>query len=257
MKKRAERCRPGTLAVSIALAVPFCACDSEDDESSTPPPPPVDAATVPLLDGGNRVGVIFSSPAPAASAVLNAAFDEAINAGVDTYELVLSWDGIESSPGQIDVAYVSNLFDQFEAAGLDLYLNVLTIDTNQLQVPSDFRDPGNSSAFAVTIYVNGRVLTIDGNPIPGAEVQIWQANAKGVYNHPRDGNDPTFQGFGASGDRRGGPIPVPDAAARGLRLDLLPAAAAYPFQGTGSGQAGPDDADVFRGRRRERQTTAS
>ncbi len=48
-----------------------------------------------------------------------------------------------------------------------------------------------------TIYVKGRVLTVDGNPVPGAEVQIWQANAKGVYNHPRDGNDPTFQGFGA------------------------------------------------------------
>lgn len=48
-----------------------------------------------------------------------------------------------------------------------------------------------------TIYVKGRVMTIDGNPLPGADVQIWQANAKGVYNHPRDGNDPAFQGFGA------------------------------------------------------------
>lgn len=48
-----------------------------------------------------------------------------------------------------------------------------------------------------TIYVKGRVLTLDGAAIPGADVQIWQANAKGVYNHPRDGNDPTFQGFGA------------------------------------------------------------
>lgn len=48
-----------------------------------------------------------------------------------------------------------------------------------------------------TIYVKGRVLTVHGNPVPGARVQIWQANAKGVYNHPSDGNDPTFQGFGA------------------------------------------------------------
>jgi len=48
-----------------------------------------------------------------------------------------------------------------------------------------------------TIYVKGRVSTLDGAAISGAEVQIWQANAKGVYNHPSDGNDPTFQGFGA------------------------------------------------------------
>ncbi len=48
-----------------------------------------------------------------------------------------------------------------------------------------------------TIYVKGRVSTLDGAAVSGAEVHIWQANAKGVYNHPSDGNDPTFQGFGA------------------------------------------------------------
>jgi len=48
-----------------------------------------------------------------------------------------------------------------------------------------------------TIFVKGRVQTLDGAAIQNAEVQIWQANAKGVYNHPSDGNDPAFQGFGA------------------------------------------------------------
>lgn len=55
--------------------------------------------------------------------------------------------------------------------------------------------PGQATGDA--IYVKGRVLTLDGAAVSGAEVQIWQANAKGVYNHPSDGNDPTFQGFGA------------------------------------------------------------
>ena len=153
MEKRPKLDERRMILVSALLVACLIACNSEDDGASTPPPPPppVDAATVPLLHGGNRIGVVFSSPAPAAAAVLNAAFDEAISAGVDTYELVLSWDGIESSPGQIDVAYVSNLFDQFEAAGLDLYLNILTIDTNQLQVPGDFIDPGNSAAFAAGV----------------------------------------------------------------------------------------------------------
>ncbi len=65
-----------------------------------------------------------------------------------------------------------------------------------------------------TIYVKGRVLTVDGKPVPGADVQIWQANAKGVYNHPRDGNDPTFQGFGTV---------VTDAAGRYRFRTLRPA----------------------------------
>jgi len=65
-----------------------------------------------------------------------------------------------------------------------------------------------------TIYVKGRVLTVDGNPVPDAEVQIWQANAEGIYNHPRDGNDPTFQGFGAV---------VTDAAGRYRFRTLRPA----------------------------------
>ena len=47
------------------------------------------------------------------------------------------------------------------------------------------------------IHVTGRVLRPDGSPAPDARVEIWQANSDGVYNHPRDGHDPTFQGYGA------------------------------------------------------------
>lgn len=51
------------------------------------------------------------------------------------------------------------------------------------------------------IEVTGRVLGLDGRPIPGATVQMWQANAWGRYAHSRDRRDapldPNFQGFGA------------------------------------------------------------
>ena len=47
------------------------------------------------------------------------------------------------------------------------------------------------------VHVDGRVLDRDGKPVPRALVEIWQANAEGVYNHPSDGNDPNFQGYGA------------------------------------------------------------
>src|SRR5262245_36013849 len=49
------------------------------------------------------------------------------------------------------------------------------------------------------IYVMGRVLNVDGQPVRGARVELWQANARGRYTHPSDTNpaplDPSFEGF--------------------------------------------------------------
>jgi protocatechuate 3,4-dioxygenase, beta subunit len=48
------------------------------------------------------------------------------------------------------------------------------------------------------IEVVGRVLDLDGRPVPGAKLDLWQANAAGRYSHPADQNpaplDPDFQG---------------------------------------------------------------
>ena len=47
-------------------------------------------------------------------------------------------------------------------------------------------------------WVQGVVTDLDGKPVSGAQVEIWQADADGHYDHPRDGskNDPAFQAFG-------------------------------------------------------------
>ncbi|MCR9271189.1 MAG: protocatechuate 3,4-dioxygenase subunit alpha [Hyphomonadaceae bacterium] len=54
-------------------------------------------------------------------------------------------------------------------------------------------------ATGVTVFVEGRVLDTDGNPIADAVVDVWQANAAGRYAHERDPNpaplDPNFQGW--------------------------------------------------------------
>jgi protocatechuate 3,4-dioxygenase beta subunit len=49
------------------------------------------------------------------------------------------------------------------------------------------------------IEISGRVFDLKGNPIPGATVELWQANAAGRYVHPSDVSkaplDPNFHGI--------------------------------------------------------------
>ena len=50
------------------------------------------------------------------------------------------------------------------------------------------------------IHLTGQVLDTSGKPIPGAQVEVWQANTFGRYTHPHDTNpaplDPCFMGYG-------------------------------------------------------------
>lgn len=50
------------------------------------------------------------------------------------------------------------------------------------------------------IELAGRVFDADGNGVPDAMIEIWQANAEGKYRHPEDRQDkpvdPAFSGFG-------------------------------------------------------------
>lgn len=59
-----------------------------------------------------------------------------------------------------------------------------------------------TQALGVVTHVAGRVVTLDGRPVGGARVEIWQCDANGIYLHPRSGNqarrDGGFQGFGAA-----------------------------------------------------------
>lgn len=59
---------------------------------------------------------------------------------------------------------------------------------------------GRSAATGEVIAIEGRVLGTDGRPVPGAVVELWQANAFGRYAHSRDRSDvpldPNFQGYG-------------------------------------------------------------
>ena len=57
----------------------------------------------------------------------------------------------------------------------------------------------DARAAGQVIEISGRVYDIKGNPLPGATLELWQANAAGRYDHPSDPAtaplDPNFQGF--------------------------------------------------------------
>ncbi|MEO7390640.1 MAG: protocatechuate 3,4-dioxygenase [Ramlibacter sp.] len=47
-------------------------------------------------------------------------------------------------------------------------------------------------------WVEGNIADLQGRPVAGAQVEIWQCDDDGHYHHPGDGGkaDPSFQGFG-------------------------------------------------------------
>jgi protocatechuate 3,4-dioxygenase, beta subunit len=57
-----------------------------------------------------------------------------------------------------------------------------------------------ASASGTVAHVAGHVLDLNGRPVPGARVEIWQCDANGRYHDPRDDNpapeDAGFQGYG-------------------------------------------------------------
>src|SRR4030095_7494357 len=82
------------------------------------------------------------------------------------------------------------------------------------------------------IHLTGQVRNSKGEPVRGARIEIWQANAKGRYDHPGDINpaplDPNFQGFG---------VGVTDAEGRYRFKTIKPAA--YPINPLNPGNVRP------------------
>lgn len=57
-----------------------------------------------------------------------------------------------------------------------------------------------AQALGTVLHLQGRVLDTSGRPVAGARVEIWQCDAQGLYDHPRqpgrERRDQAFQGYG-------------------------------------------------------------
>jgi protocatechuate 3,4-dioxygenase, beta subunit len=98
------------------------------------------------------------------------------------------------------------------------YPDKLPLDTdNDLLIVNNSITP----AVGEVTHLTGRVLSASGEPVPGAVVEIWQVDGKGVYIHSADSGrrqrDSSFQGFGRCAVNRKGeyyfrtikPVPYP------------------------------------------------
>ncbi|UYN94989.1 MAG: hypothetical protein KIT25_23730 [Enhydrobacter sp.] len=112
------------------------------------------------------------------------------------------------------------------------YPTVLPIDTDNdlVQVRGH-----QASAMGTVIHLDGRVLDVGGRPLSGARVEIWQCDAQGIYDHPRqrgrERRDAAFQGFGRVLTRSDGgygfrtlkPVAYPGRAPH-IHVKVMPAA---------------------------------
>jgi protocatechuate 3,4-dioxygenase alpha subunit len=82
------------------------------------------------------------------------------------------------------------------------------------------------------IWIRGRVVDGNGEPVPDGMIETWQAGPDGRFNHPDDprGRASDFRGFGRSEtDPDGwyailtlkpGPVPGPDGTTQAPHIDL-------------------------------------
>jgi protocatechuate 3,4-dioxygenase alpha subunit len=92
----------------------------------------------------------------------------------------------------------------------------------------------NEATLGERITIEGRLIDGNGEPVPDALIEIWQANSQGRYHHPEDTQDrqldPHFNGFGrAPTDQSGwwrfhtikpGQVPGPDGTLQAPHINI-------------------------------------
>ena len=94
------------------------------------------------------------------------------------------------------------IYPRFQFLGLRFLFNAFLILSLSLLLAQKVVTANDEDKNPLLIF-NGNLLDNQGNPVDGAQVQFWQTDHHGYYNHPQDGRngvplEPDFQYFGTA-----------------------------------------------------------
>jgi hypothetical protein len=107
------------------------------------------AKELPILDNGNHVGLIVglddSIPAVTQDAI-EARWDEAVESGLSTARVQVSWQELEPEPGVFNIEDLEEILLDYDSQGLKILLSITAYDSEGPETPYDilgmtFDDP--------------------------------------------------------------------------------------------------------------------
>lgn len=133
----------------VFLVVTFLVLACEEEGNDISPQIESVAGELPLLSGGNKIGIIQGfnpSNPPATADSMAARWQEAINAGMSVGRLQIDWPELEPSPNSYDKVGFEQRLMEMKTQGLQIFLLISSYDSDGPVIPDDlegkdFDDP--------------------------------------------------------------------------------------------------------------------
>ncbi len=103
---------------------------------------------LPLLDTQQSIGILYSQIDPPHQDAIDEAYIELLDRGMHGLAGFVNWADMLNADGSINTAELVQSLENITVLGLTPYLVIATIDTNNLQVPWEYRDPGDERELA-------------------------------------------------------------------------------------------------------------
>jgi hypothetical protein len=154
-----------------------------------------------LVRIAQHTAVAYNEPDPTAKETVDETIADLQVAGMDGYEVSITWSDLEPRPGQVDIRSLTHWLSELNQFGLiHPYMVIKTIDTNQLALPPDLVDPDNPTRLAAGRHFDDpeildrfRAVLIEVVPIlrlhggfflaVGNEVNIYLEKHIGEWSH--------------------------------------------------------------------------
>ncbi len=133
--------------VGLNLLISTLACVEFAEIAVTPLP--ASRNELPLLPPGLHTAVVYDEPDPQATQIVEDAFGQLVAAGMDGYEVNITWADLEKDSGQVDTEFLEYWLSELNNIGITVpYMVIKTLDTNQLAFPADLISDSNPQKLA-------------------------------------------------------------------------------------------------------------